>query len=129
MNRTDGSRLGEPRAFTGRMSVENLENLARRQNLMREVNERIHQLRWAQSDGETIGYLCECSLVDCAETVPLGADAYDAVRGSPLRFLLLSGHECREVEQVVERHPDYTVVENVGEAAEIARRADPRTSS
>ena len=95
--------------------------LALRQNVMRGVNERIDRLRWAQSDGEQIGYVCECSLVDCTETVAMNADAYEALRASPLRFVLRPGHECSEVERVVERQLGYTVVENVGEAAEIAR--------
>jgi hypothetical protein len=100
--------------------------LAVRQNVLREANERISRLRWTQADGETIGYLCECSRVDCAETIALDADAYDAVRASPLRFLLLPGHDQAGVERVVEHHADYVVVENIGEAAEIARAADPR---
>ena len=107
----------------------NLADLAVRQNVMREVNERIHRLRWAQTESEGIAYLCECSLVECATTVLLGAAEYDAVRASPVRFLLVPGHERREVERVVERHADYTVVENVGEAAAIARDADPRASA
>jgi hypothetical protein len=43
--------------------------------------------------------------------------------------LAQSGHECSEVEQVVERYDGYTVVENIGEAAEIARSADPRATA
>jgi hypothetical protein len=103
--------------------------LAVRQNVLREANERISRLRWTQADGETIGYLCECSRVDCAETIALDADAYGAVRASPLRFLLLPGHDQAGVERVVEYHADYVVVENIGEAAEIARAADPRATA
>ena len=103
--------------------------LAVRQNVLREANERINRLRWTQAPGEKIGYLCECSRVDCAETVSLDADAYHAVRASPLRFLLLQGHDQAAVECVVERHGDYVVVENLGEAAEIARVAGPRATA
>jgi hypothetical protein len=103
--------------------------LAVRQNVLREANERINRLRCTQAPGEKIGYLCECSRVDCAETVSLDADTYDAARASPLPFLLLQGHDQAAVECVVERHGDYVVVENVGEAAEIARVADPRATA
>ena len=44
-------------------------------------------------------------------------------------FLLLPGHDQAGVERVVERHGDYLVVENIGEAAEIARAADPRATA
>lgn len=99
--------------------------LALRQNVMREVNERIHRLRWAQANGEQIGYVCECSLVGCVETIPLDGAAYEGVRASPVRFLLLPGHESPQVERIVERQRCYTVVENLGEAAEIARGDAP----
>ena len=99
--------------------------LALRQNVMREVNERIHRLRWAPADGDQIGYVCECSLVECAETIPLDGAAYEGVRASPVRFLLLPGHESPQVERIVERRRAYTVVENVGEAAEVARGDTP----
>ena len=106
-----------------------VKELVVRQNVLREANERINRLRWTQAHGEKTGYLCECSRVDCAETIALDADAYDAVRASPLRFLLLPGHDQPGVERVVERHGDYLVVENIGEAAEIARAADPRATA
>lgn len=106
-----------------------VKELAVRQNVLREANERINRLRWTQAPEDKIGYLCECSQVDCAETVALDADAYDAVRASPIRFLLLPGHDQAAVERVVERHGDYVVVENLGEAAEIARSADPRATA
>lgn len=114
----------QPTESTARTVAE----LAVRQNVLREANERINRLSWTQARGEKIGYLCECSRVDCAETIALDADAYDAVRASPLRFLLLPGHDQLAVERVIERHGDYLVVENVGEAAEIARIADPRAT-
>ena len=106
-----------------------IKELAMRQNVLREANERINRLRWTQAPGEKIGYLCECSRVDCAETIALDADGYDAVRASPLRFLLLPGHEQAGVERVVERHGDYLVVENIGEAPRSHGPPTPRATA
>ena len=119
-----GDFIGDGEAGSSRLGER-----ARRQNVMREVNERIARLRWAQSDGEQIGYVCECSLVDCAETVALDVDAYEAVRASPLRFILRPGHECSEVERIIERRLGYSIVENIGEAVEIARGFDLRATA
>ena len=56
----------------------------------------------------------------------MSVEAYEAVRASPRRFLVLEGHETPEVERVVERHPAYVVVEKLDEAARVAEETDPR---
>jgi len=47
-----------------------VKELAVRQNVLREANERINRLRWTPAPGEKIGYLCECSRVDCGNGCP-----------------------------------------------------------
>ena len=47
---------------------------------------------------------------------------YEAVRADPHRFVLVPGHEVAGVEVVIERKPDYVVVEKLGEAGRAAAR-------
>jgi len=51
----------------------------------------------------------------------------EAVRAASTRFAVVPHHEQPEIENVVERHPTYFVVEKRDEdAQEIARETDPR---
>ena len=118
-----GDFIGDGEAGSSRLGER-----ARRQNVMREVNERIARLRWAQSDGEQIGYVCECSLPDCTETIELSWQTYEAVRSVSVRFVLLPGHERHDVERIVEQGSGVLIVDNIGEAAELAQVADPRST-
>jgi anti-sigma B factor antagonist len=103
---------------------------ARLQNLLRGINERILELGWDKlPTSAMIDFICECSLPDCWRSIALTSFEYESVRSSPIRFALFPGHEQQAVELVVERHPRYVVVENVGEAASIAAKADPRYRS
>jgi hypothetical protein len=53
---------------------------------------------------------------------------YQAIRAEPTRFAVLPAHELPEIESVVERHPNYLVVEKRdADAQEIVRETDPRT--
>ena len=49
------------------------------------------------------------------------------MRADPRRFVMIAGHELPDVETVVERAPDYVVVEKRDEAGETAAAADPRS--
>ena len=50
---------------------------------------------------------------------------YDRIHARSDRFIVLPGHENPEIEQVVERRGGYWVVDKFGEAARVAREADP----
>lgn len=76
--------------------------------VFRAANEEIDER--SDADG-LVPYVCECATADCAETVPLSRGAYAAVRSSPHRYLVVPGHERPELEQVVERHEGYLVVD------------------
>jgi hypothetical protein len=52
---------------------------------------------------------------------------YEALRAEPTRFAVLPGHEVPDVERVLDRRPNYLVVEKVDDdAEEVARESDPR---
>ena len=103
--------------------------IAENEALFRDLNEEVGMVAHAFSAGgetRTFDFLCECGDPGCAHRVPLTVAAYEQLRGSPLRFVVVPGHEIAEVARVVETHDTYNVIEKIGEAAEIARERDPR---
>ena len=58
--------------------------------------------------------------------IELSSTAYERIRAHSRRFVVLPGHEHEEIETVVERWPDYLVVEKTDEAGERAEETDPR---
>ncbi len=106
--------------------IEQARKGAHNQALIREVNERIEALA---EDAAHPEFLCECADTDCIEQMVLSIAEYEAIRHSPVRFPVKPGHVNPEFERVVEEHEGYVVVEKFGEAAEIVRRADPRSRS
>ncbi|MGH3024286.1 MAG: hypothetical protein ACRDNI_11565 [Gaiellaceae bacterium] len=88
------------------------ERFARNQDIFREVNERLREV--SDPSARLTEYLCECSDVECRETIELDLVDYDAIRARPNAFLIAPGHEKLEVERVVEDENDrYMLVEKV----------------
>jgi len=107
------------------------ERLGANEALFREVNERVAEVaeQFVADDTRDSRYSfsCECGDRACAEQVALTTAEYEAVRAEATRFVLVPGHEVPDLEQVVERHPDYLVVEKSDPDAEhVARETDPR---
>ncbi len=96
---------------------------AHNQALMREVNERISEVATAPAAGDEdlVDFLCECYDSECIETLTVAVAEYEAVRENPRRFPVKRGHVLPDVEQTVETHERYVVVEKTGEAGEIAK--------
>ncbi|HYC80170.1 MAG TPA: hypothetical protein VEB65_00195 [Solirubrobacterales bacterium] len=91
----------------------------------RKVNEAIER---GEPDADGASFVCECGYLGCTETVGLSSAAYEDVRSSFDRFLIVPGHEIEEVDEVVERHQEYfVVVKREGEPREMARASDERT--
>ncbi len=108
--------------------------LAKNEALFREVNERIVEITEgltsgvSQSEGID-GLVCECADPLCSERIgPLTIAQYEEVRGDPRRFVIAAGHQSADVENVVDRQPDFWVVEkHEGVPADVARERDPRS--
>ncbi len=101
--------------------------LARNEARFRDINERLERdLTQLGVDGPQ-EFVCECGDRDCAELVPLSLDEYEHTRSNPRWFAVVPGHVFPAVEEVVERHPRYEILEKVGATAEIAADADPRS--
>ena len=108
------------------------ERLAGNEALFREVNERIAEVAEhfveVESTADPVKFTCECGNPTCTEHVAMTLVEYEAVRAVPTHFAVVAGHELPEIEQIVERHPNYLVVEKQEEDAEqVARETDPRT--
>jgi hypothetical protein len=82
--------------------------LAHNEALFREVNETIAAARF---DSRETRFICECSDENCALTVLLTRKKYEQIRARGSRFFLLPGHELPEIEEVVEMHAGYYVIE------------------
>lgn len=100
---------------------------ARTEALFRETNEAIERGLWAADPGEAVRFRCECSDMDCHTIVNLTLPEYERIRDSPRRFVVATGHESPELEDVVERHGDYLIVEKRGAPGAEAERLDPRS--
>ena len=100
------------------------------QSLFRDVNEKLRDLNAAferiTRDSE---FVCECANRDCIEHVRMMLDEYEQVRSVSTHFLVLPDehHVYPEVEDVIERHDTYFVVEKTGDAGAAAIRLDPRS--
>ena len=72
-------------------------------------------------------FRCECGDEACTCPIRLTLEEYEAVRAYATRFAIARNHENPEIEQLIEEHERFAVVEVVsGEAVKLARRSDPR---
>ena len=95
--------------------------------LFREVNEQIRNLTDELAAGDsTITVICECGNADCTEPIELHRPDYERVRGDSLLYVIASGHELPQVEEVVERRNGWEIVRKLGTAGEVAEETDPR---
>jgi len=96
--------------------------------LYRAVNEKIEGLNTvfgAITDVMTV--VCECGDGTCAEQVEIDVSTYERVRREPTLFIVLPGHEIPTVEDIVEHHEGFDIVEKAaGAPAQLAREHDPR---
>ncbi len=104
------------------MDEETKKRIAINEATYRKINEGI---RTKPADGQ-IAFVCECGRLGCNQLIQLNRSEYEAVRRHPRRFALVPGHEISEVEDVVERHEHYAVIEKRAESSEVAERTDPR---
>ena len=98
--------------------------------VFRNVNERIKALQhsFAVAEQEPLQMICECDRLDCMERVAVGVEAYELIRSHPDQFVVSTGHEDPDVEEVVSVAKGYTVVrKKEGDAREVAVEADPRS--
>jgi len=108
--------------------LERERKLALNEVMFRDVNENIEKTAVDNryQAGDLPSFVCECSDPDCGELIRLALPQYEEVRNYPSRFLVRPGHEVREIENPVERHKNYLVIEKIGEGRATAEEADRR---
>jgi hypothetical protein len=109
------------------MTDELQERSAANESVFRQINEGIERGQWPGEEDSPIGFRCECARLGCNELLELSVHEYEAVRANPRQFMVVPGHERREAEIVVERHPEYLVVVKFDQAGETAEDKDPRS--
>jgi hypothetical protein len=99
------------------------EREAQNQALIRQVNERIHDvLETLGDDGRPGEFVCECGRVDCATMMRLTQEEYEAVRAGGDRFIVVPGHEQPDLDRVYARHEGFVVVGSVPPAEQTPGR-------
>ena len=109
------------------MEKELQHRIAANESSFRDVNEAIARGQWPGEQDAPASFRCECARFGCNELVELSLREYEEIRAHPRRFLVLPGHELPEVETVVERRPDYFVIEKADAAGRAAEAMDDRT--
>jgi hypothetical protein len=98
------------------------ERVARNEELFQVVNRNIVKLEETLGMGKTFAVVCECAKKHCVDGFDVEPAVYQRVRSNPVLFFVVPGHEeDSQVEKVVERTPQYLIVEKVGRAAEVVR--------
>jgi hypothetical protein len=68
-----------------------------------------------------LAFACECAGETCLSTIPLTTQQFLAIASSPNRFIVLRGHESRDVEHVVAERDGFLIVSKGGAGAEFAK--------
>jgi hypothetical protein len=88
-----------------------LRRMRHNEELFREINERVDEVRAPAAGADPTAYVCECADPTCTERVPLRPDEYGGARANERRFFVVRGHERPEVETVVGGGDGYLLVE------------------
>ena len=102
---------------------------ARNQSLFREVNERVNGVNHSFHVFTSLSeWICECANDDCFERIEMSLREYEDVRRHGSRFFVFPSdqHVWPEAENVVERFPNYWIVEKIELGGAIAEAHDPR---
>lgn len=94
---------------------ERFERQARNEGLMRTVNARIADVAegvtWS-SPAQLFDFQCECGKPKgCEGRVLMTLDEYERVRRQRDRFAVVPGHETHQIEDVVESHDRFVIVD------------------
>jgi hypothetical protein len=100
--------------------------LAENEIRFRELNEETARRAAREDARAVVDLVCECSDSACTRSLTMPLAEYEWLRQDPLRFVLLPGHEAPAVEDAVERHETYVIVEKHEATHHQVEAADPR---
>ena len=104
------------------------ERIAGNESRFRDINERLEaDLRsLPDEDREAFPFVCECGLLDCRDVVRLTLAEYEGIRGDPLQFAVLPGHEIANVEDVLRRDERFWLIRKHERSRPVVERTDRR---
>jgi hypothetical protein len=101
---------------------------ARTEALFRDVNERIAESA-QRFDAQTTQFVCECADANCVHRLEVTLDEYEDVRADGATFMLVPGHEHKDIERVIEKRGGFNVVEKMQRTVRATvQRLDPRAN-
>jgi hypothetical protein len=107
------------------MPRDRAERVALTEAAFRIANERM--AGWEErGDGAAASYFCECGMEGCREVIGLSKAQYEAVRADPRHFVVLHDHVIEDLEDEIERHDGYSVIEKPDEVRGLLDDTDPR---
>lgn len=101
------------------------ERAARNEALFRDVNERIHELGFAQDD--RVEVVCECGSIDCTVPLQVTVDEYAEVRADPTTFVVAPGHVLPQIEDTVSVTERFHIVRKKPRESRIALETAPES--
>ena len=104
------------------------ERVAANESLFRSLNERIEDVNRAFSVAtDSMSIVCECGDILCTEQIELDLATYEHVRSDPTWFVIATGHEIPDVEDIVSRHEGFDIVcKHKGTGQTVAIATNPR---
>ena len=81
------------------------------------MNEEIRRLAESFAVADDLDLVCECETPDCFAPISVPPSEYEAVRTSPIRFLVRRNHVGAD-ERILEEGAHYVVVEKIAAAVE-----------
>ena len=107
--------------------VERKIRIASNEALFREINEERQELSSGGVRRERFDLVCECGAGGCSAPISVRVNDYELVRSHSTWFIVKPGHQIEDVENVVEWHEAFYVVEKrAGSAAALVEELDPR---
>lgn len=84
------------------------ERLAQNEVRFREINEAAQPQRERHGHGR---FICECADRSCMAWLDVAVEDYRAARAHSRHFIVVPGHEVPDIEEIVQRHEGYFVIE------------------
>ncbi len=86
--------------------------------LFKELNERIMALSF-NVPGEMLGFVCECTSLECRVHLRLTAEEYRSTHANPRYSVISCDHVIQDSEVVVATTDRYTLTERIGGAGDV----------
>ncbi len=95
--------------FSKRRLIENELVLRRKNKIAKDAIKKFYDA--VDIDNEALEFYCECSNDDCEDRIKTTIENYETEHQRKDRFVVLLGHETDDIERVVHKYHDYSVVQ------------------